>query len=104
MLQQPKPVATVNAGGTWEAINGGLSDALNLWAKVETIKGQKSASGQDQIQAMYQPTLENGAAVQVDKQLSTPSDKKQGFEVNKPLLLASAGVLVMAYFMRKAGW
>jgi len=103
-IQPVKPVATVNAGGVWESINGGLSDALNLWGKVEQIKGQKSASGADQTQAMYQPPMANGAAVQIDQQLNQQANKNQGVQINKPLLFASAGVLVIALLMHKAGW
>jgi hypothetical protein len=97
-----KPVATVNAGGVWESINGGLSNALDLWAKVEQIKGQKSASGQDQVQAMYKPELENGAAVQMDKQLTTK--KNSGFKFDKRLMYASLGLLGLAFILRMKGF
>lgn len=101
-IEAIKPVAEVQAGGLWESVNGGLSDALNLWGKVEQIKGQKSASGQDQIQALYQPELKNGAAITVDQSLVTP--KVDGFVVKKPLLYASLGLLALAAILRMKGF
>ena len=97
------PLAEVQAGGLWQSFNGGLSSALDMWEKVETVKGIKSASGQDQSQAMYQPELANGAAVVVDKNLvSNASDT--GFKINKTALYASVGLLGLAFIMRMKGF
>lgn len=97
-----KPVATVNAGSGWGSLNSGLSDALNLWAKVEQIKGQKSASGQDQLQAIYKPELANGAAVLIDAQVAQKKDN--GFKVEKPVLYASLSLLALAFILRIKGF
>jgi hypothetical protein len=97
------PVAEVEAGGWWESTNAGLSSALDLWGKVETIKGAKSATGQDQLQAMHQPELANGATIQVDKSLETPTSKT-GFTIEKPVLYASLGLLGLAFIMRMKGF
>lgn len=101
-IQPVKPVAEVQAGGLWESVNGGLSNALGLWAQVEAIKGQKSASGQDQYQAVHSPELANGAAVQVDASLDVK--KPAGFVVRKPVLYASLGLLGLAFLMRMKGF
>ena len=100
---QPVPAATVNAGGLWQSVNGGLSDALNLWAQVEQIKGIKSAQGADLTQAVTNPELANGAAIQVDQ---TPMDNKveTGFVVEKPVLYASLALLGLAFVLRMKGF
>jgi hypothetical protein len=103
MATKNTPTAEVVAGGWWESTNQGLSAALDLWGKVETVKGIKSASGQDQNQAMYQPELANGAAVMVDKKL-TPSTNDVGFKVDTKILYASLGLLGLAFIMRMKGF
>lgn len=104
IIQSGTPVAEVSGGGWWEATNGGLSDALDLWGKVEVIKGVKSATGQDQQQAMHQPELANGATIQVDKTLSLPTGENGGFKVEKPVLYASLGLLALAFVLRMKGF
>jgi hypothetical protein len=95
-----KPSATVQAGGIWDSINGGLNDALNVWAKVETVKGAKAASGQDVIQARTTPELANGAAVAVDYPLQSPMNNKAktiefaGLTMNKNMVYATGGILL----------
>lgn len=102
-LQKQTSPAEVGAGGWWESTNNTLSDALNLWQKVEEIKGVKAASGQDQAQAMLQPELANGAAVQVDATLNQ-SANDGGFKVKKDVLYASLGLLGLAFILRMKGF
>ncbi|GLX80887.1 hypothetical protein [Thalassotalea eurytherma] len=103
-MQKQTPVATTQAGGFWESFNTGLSGALDAWITVEQVKGAKSASGQDQIQAQVVPELENGAGVVRDTQVVQPTQKKSlPIEINQPLLIASLGLLGLALFMRANG-
>lgn len=101
-LLKEVPAATTQAGGWWESTNSGLSNALDLWGKVEVIKGVKSANGSDQQQAMYQPELKNGAAIQVDKQLTIGG--KSGIKIDKPLLYGALGLLGLAFVLRMKGF
>ncbi len=102
VIQPVTPVATASAGGLWQSINGGLGDALNLWGKVDQIKGARSASGQDLKQAVHEPELANAAAVQVDQPLT--QQKPAGFTVQKPVLYASLGLLGLAFILRMKGF
>ncbi|MBU2871973.1 hypothetical protein [Colwellia sp. E2M01] len=99
------PVATASAGGLWQSINGGLGDALSLWGQVEQIKADRSTSGQDLQAAVYEPELDNAAAVQVDQSLLAVGahTKPTTINVNKPLLIASLGLLGLAFYMRMNG-
>lgn len=96
-----KAPATVQAGGVWDSINGGLNDALNIWNKVEQVKAVKASSGQDIIQARVTPELENGAAVAVDQPQVSPSFKVGGVEMNKNILYATGGILLAIVAVKK---
>lgn len=104
VIQPVSPVATAEAGGLWQSFNGGLSDALNVWGKVEQIKGERSASGQDLQAAVHNPELANGAAVQVDRPLTQQKQSGGGMEIPKPLLYASLGLLGLAFVLRMKGF
>jgi hypothetical protein len=97
------PVAEAGAGTLIDSGFSGLMDALNVWGKVEEIKAAKSASGGDQRQAVYMPELPNGAAVALDSSLPAPL-KKPVFEINKPILFASVGLLAIALIMNRKGF
>jgi len=103
MSTKNTPSSEVLAGGWWESVNTGLAAALGHWERVETVKGIKSASGQDQQQAMYRPELQNGAAIQVDK-VNALTAKEDGITINKPVLYASLGLLGLAFVMRLNGY
>jgi len=106
-MQTYVPTAEMQAGGFLQQGNAFLNDALNIWGKVEEIKATKSASGGDQQQAMVQPELANGAAVQVERPLQAPTDKKAntieigGVKVNKSLLMFSGVLLATAFVSKK---
>jgi len=103
MSNEKKPLAEEQPGGFFQSFNGGLSSALDLWAKVETVKGIKSANGRDQQQAMYKPELANGAAVLVDKDLMQKANDA-GFKIDKKILTASLILLGLAFTMRIKGF
>lgn len=75
-----------------------LSGALDVWKQVESIKAIKANSGAEHVQAQVEPELTNGAAVAIDKTPEQP--KTMGFEVNQPLLIASLGVLAIAFLLK----
>lgn len=89
-----KAPATVQGGGIWDSINGGLNNALNVWAKVEQVKAVKASTGQDIVQARVTPELENGAAVAVDQPQISPNFKVGGVEMNKNIIYATGGILL----------
>lgn len=96
-----KAPATVQAGGLWDSINGGLNDALNVWSKVEQVKAVKAATGQDIIQARYQPELANGAAIAVDQPQVSPSFQVAGVPMNKNIIYATAGILLALVALKR---
>jgi len=96
-----KAPATVQAGGLWDSINGGLNDALNMWGKVEQIKGAKASTGQDIIQARVSPELANGAAITVDQALVSPSFQVGSVKMNKNLIYATAGILLTLFALKR---
>lgn len=101
-----KPLATTqpeSSGFGWGSVNGGISDALDIWGKVEKVKKVKASTGQDLAQAKYQPELANGAARQVDASLALPKSDN-GLKINKPLLYVSFGLLGLAFIMRMKGF
>lgn len=102
-LMTTPPLATTSAGTDMlGSFNSSLNSALDVWLKVEQIKGAKAASGQDQVQAKTQPEYENGAMIQLDSTL--PSNKAVGVQINQPLLIASLGLLAFAFLLRSKGF
>jgi hypothetical protein len=96
-----KAPATVQAGGLWDSINGGLNDALNMWGKVEQIKGVNASTGRDIIQARVSPELANGAAVTVDQAIVSPSFQVGGVKMNKNIIYATGGLLLAMLAYKK---
>lgn len=96
-----KAPATVQGGGLWDSINGGLNDALNVWAKVEQVKAVKASTGQDIIQARVSPELANGAAVAVDQPMVSPSFQVAGVDMNKNIIYATVGILTALIVLAK---
>ena len=90
------PVAQTQAGGWGNTANGFLSGALDVWKQVEQVKAIKSSSGQDQQQAMYQPAQENSAAIVREAPQVNPNVKIAGMDMNKNILMATVGLLVVA--------
>ncbi|GAA5133119.1 hypothetical protein [Thalassotalea piscium] len=98
------PVATQNSGSGWlDTINTGLSNALDLWGRVEQIKAQKSSQGGDLTQAKLTSELTNGSATVLDSDIST-TQEKTGFTVEKPVLYASLALLGLAFVLRMKGF
>lgn len=103
MATSAVPIAESSSGFNW---GGLLSGALDTYAKVEAIKGQKSASGGDQVQAKLVPEMENAATRVIAPQIAPqkqPSDNVMiaGVALNKNILLATAGVLVALVVAKK---
>lgn len=96
-----KAPATVQAGGLWDSINGGLNDALNIYAKVEQVKAVKAASGQDIIQARVSPELANGAAIAVDQTIVSPSFQVGGVKMSKNIIYATGGILLALLVLKR---
>ena len=96
-----KAPATVQAGGVWDSINGGLNSALNVWAKVEQVKATRASTGQDMIQARTVPELENGAAVAVDQPVTSENFMVGGMKMNKNILYATGGILLAIIAFKK---
>ncbi len=97
------PIAESSSGFNW---GGLLSNALDVYAKVETIKGQKSASGGDQMQAKLVPELENAATRVIAPQIAQEKQVSQnitigGVVMNKNILLATGGVLLTLFVAKK---
>lgn len=98
------PLAETSADTNyWTAGNSILASALGVWERVEQIKAVKSSSGQDQLQQMVTPQLENGAAVQVDSQFVSTKDSS-GIKINKELLYVSLGLLGVALLFKAKGF
>jgi hypothetical protein len=97
------PIAESNSGFNW---GGLLSGALDVYAKVETIKGQKSASGGDQMQAKLVPEMENAASRVIAPQIApapTPSNNivVAGVSMNKNILIGTVGVILALIVVKK---
>ncbi|PHR87958.1 MAG: hypothetical protein COA78_36805 [Blastopirellula sp.] len=99
------PIAeSAGNGFNW---GGLLSGALDVYAKVETIKGRKSASGGDQMQAKLRPEMENAAtrviAPQIAPAAAAPSTNIMigGVSMNKNILIGTAGVLLAIFVIKK---
>jgi hypothetical protein len=97
------PVAEAGAGTMLDSGFSGLMGALNVWGRVEEIKAAKSASGGDQIQALYQPELPNGAAVTIDSSLVGKLPEPAGFKINQPLMYGSLALLGFALLLNRKG-
>jgi len=97
------PIAESTSGFNW---GGLLSGALDVYAQVETIKGQKSASGGDQMQAKLVPEMENAASRVIAPQIA-PATKPSnnivvaGVTMNKNILIGTAGVLIALIVVKK---